>query len=360
MVKFAAGQPDSWNLVYGFEKGKPVINEAQAGLMRQLFVWRDEEYSVYDIEEMVTAYAKKHGLQPPRGDRWHAKTLMNWLKSRQYVCEYHRCGEIYELPRIIEQDLFDRVQAKMAATRQKTQGNPSTKYTWTGILFSEHDAPMHGVRDHDLMYYRCSGAVRRSKVTEFTRCACSYIRANALEPVWKAIWTLLHDPKMQRAQAQAIAREEEAGKPARGKDARQKLAELKAREKRVKDNYEDGDITREEKQAKLAAIRDEMQALEAEARAMGRVVEIAPLSAYEATCAALANVEEPEGDDRREVLDGLRDLKVRLEGNEAVITGSIPVNAAHATGGGGKNCEDRLAGLHSSLSPFRLKIKLAA
>jgi site-specific DNA recombinase len=362
MVRFADGKPDSWNLVYGFKPGKPEIDEPKAELMRRFFQWRFEEYSVYELEELVSDYAAQHGLGPPRGKRWWAKTMMNWLKSRQYIGEYARRSNkneeatIFEIPRIISDELFYAVQEKMEATRRKHEGNPDHKYAWTGFLFSEHDRPMGGLRDHEIEYYRCADAHRRSKVQPFERCPCPYLRASALEPVWDALWALLNDPAMQRAQALAYAAAEDAGKPARGRDAREKLKAAKATEQRIIDNYRDGDITREVKLRQLAELREEMQGYEAEVRAMGKIVEIAARSTYERACAERAKMREPKANDaRRVVLEGIRDLKVRLQGDYAAVTGQIPIAS--------ENCEDRLTSLHSShaiLSPFTLRVKLAA
>jgi DNA invertase Pin-like site-specific DNA recombinase len=168
MRKFADGQPDSWNLVYGFEKGRPVVKESKAEVMRQVFAWRDAEYSLYEIEGMVTAL----GAEPPRGERWWPGTISKLLQNRQFVGEYERCGKIWELPRIIDQDVFDRVQAKMQEVMRRGLGNAKTKYELTGILRSWCGRPMSGVRDHDLLYYRCAGAQRRDKGQSFKRCAC--------------------------------------------------------------------------------------------------------------------------------------------------------------------------------------------
>jgi len=360
-VRFAAGQPDSWNLAYGFEKGQPKIKEPNADIIRHLFQWRDEEYSVYEIEERVTKLAKTLGLKPPRGKRWYAKTMLGWLRNRQYVCEYSRCGHLFELPRMIDQDLFERVNRKMGELYAKGVGNPKNKYLLTGILESWCGQSMSGLCDHALAYYRCSASYRRSKVVEFHRCPCEYLRCDRVDDVvWGEVWRLLKDPVRLRRMVEAYARREEGNKPAAGRDVREKLAAAKDREQRIKDNFEDGDITREEKIQKLAAVRQEMLLLEAEVRAMGKIIEIPSRPLVEATLEAITQGGEPEGyEDRRHVLDGLVDLAARLVGDEVEITGKVPIGQA---GQGSGNGENRLTGLHHSYEPmpFILKAKLAA
>jgi hypothetical protein len=93
---------------------------------------------------------------------------------------------------------------------------------------------------------------------------------------------------------------------------------------------------------KTTALRKKIAALEIEARAMRRVIEIAPADAIERACRALASGPEPEGyEARRLVLDGLLDLRVSADGT---ITGKLPVPAAE------KNCKDRLAAVGRDLA----------
>jgi len=83
-----------------------------------------------------------------------------------------------------------------------------------------------------------------------------------------------------------------------------------------------------------------------EARANSGVIEIAPLDTVERACRAIAGGPEPEGyEDRREVLEGLRDLQVRVEAEEVTITGKIPVPTCAPQ----KNCKDRVGAIGREL-----------
>jgi len=109
---------------------------------------------------------------------------------------------------------------------------------------------------------------------------------------------------------------------------------------------EAGLYTTEAAKDKIAGLRKKITALEIEARAMRRVIKIAPLDAVERACRAIAAGPEPEGyEDRREVLEGLLDLQARVDGQAVEITGKLPVPAAGSTSGGGKNSEDRLGAI---------------
>jgi hypothetical protein len=97
---------------------------------------------------------------------------------------------------------------------------------------------------------------------------------------------------------------------------------------------------------KITALREKIAALEIEARAMRRVVEIAPADAVERACRALASGPEPEEyEARRLVLEGLLDLRASLDGKEVTITGKLPAPAAAARSSGEKNWKDRFGAI---------------
>jgi hypothetical protein len=167
--------------------------------------------------------------------------------------------------------------------------------------------------------------------------------------------------------AQALAAEEEAKKAPRvGRDPRKLLEAAKAEEQRIIRMIRRGTYDEDKGHAEVVNLREKIRTLEANIRALGRVLEVPALSRVEAICKAIADGPEPEGYDRRHVLEGLIDFVVTMTGHELTITGKVPMDLEEGSAAGPeegeKNRRNRLAGAVNSFNfiPFILKAKLAA
>jgi hypothetical protein len=199
----------------------------------------------------------------------------------------------------------------------------------------------------DWRHYRCDGKHHRNPSLP-APCSEPRVGADAIEELfWREIWKLLSDPARFRRLAEALAVEEREKAPARRGPARE-LENLKRCETRILEMAEAGLYTTAVARDKITVLRKKLAAVEIEARAMRRVIEIAPPDAVECACHALASGPEPEGyEARRLVLEGLIDLRFSVDGT---ATGKLPVPATAATLSAEKNCLDRLGAVRGELS----------
>jgi site-specific DNA recombinase len=365
--KFATGVPDSWNLMFGFKKGKPEIEPLHQQVMQQIADWRDADYSYYEIEPMIAAFAATLGVKPPRGDRWYARSMSKWMKNRQGIGEYHRAKRMWPLPLLFDPVQWQRINSK---SNKRGRGNPSLRYPLTGILHGICGKPMHGCHDHGTRYMRCEGKQKRSQFDSKVRCGCHYVRADILEDtVFDAIWEYLTDPARAFAIAQALADNENSGKPKAERDAKTELKKAKADLARVTEMTRGGDETfysLDQGRAEAMKIRRTITDLETEIRATAKVVEITPHDLVQQTFRAITEGGKPEGEHRWLVLGGILDLVAKIEGNEVVITGKVPTiqtgSVGNTGGSGSSKCEQRLTSSRISHDPipFILRAKLAA
>jgi DNA invertase Pin-like site-specific DNA recombinase len=343
------GRPDSWNLGYGFvvENDEPRMVEKEAEVVVQIFCWRREGKSIYAIAGLL----QSRGITPRKAAYWNPATIRQMLKNTMYVGEYQRCGHTWAVPAIVPRDLFDDVQREMHAVYQRLVGRPSSKYLLRGMLFCRRcSRRMHGTLCHTgaggkWPHYRCDGKHHRNPSLP-APCSAPRVGARVIEElVWREIWKLLSDPARFRRLAEALAAEEREKAPAR-RDPLHELESLRRREEKILEMAEAGLYTTAMARDKITALRKKIAALEIEARAMRRVIEIAPRDAIEHACRAMASGPEPEGyEARRLVLDGLLDLRASVGGEEVTITGKLPVPAAQAE----KNCLDRLEAVGGDL-----------
>ena len=98
-------------IAFGYNRNydKIVLNEGQAGCVWLIFSYYDEGKSLAEIKDIL------EGLNVPSPQNkkvWGKQTISNILSNPHYLGSD-------EHPKIIEQDLFDRVQARKASHNSK-------------------------------------------------------------------------------------------------------------------------------------------------------------------------------------------------------------------------------------------------
>ena len=129
---------------------------------------------------------KKQGLRSKRGNAYSVGVLSNLLKNRKYIGEY-KYGKVIVpdgIPGIIDKELFERVQMRMAANKKApARAKAEEEYLLTTKLFcgqcgrlmaGESGRGCKGIVYH---YYKCSGAKRK------LGCKKKAIRKNWIEDV---------------------------------------------------------------------------------------------------------------------------------------------------------------------------------
>lgn len=100
-------------IAFGYNRynDKIVLHEGQAGCVKLIFAYYDEGKSIAEIKGILEGL----GCPSPQNKKvWGKQTVSNILSNPHYLG-----SEDY--PKIIEQDLFDRIQARKAqAQTQKT------------------------------------------------------------------------------------------------------------------------------------------------------------------------------------------------------------------------------------------------
>ena len=113
---------------------------------------------------------KNEAFAPSGGNAYSASVLSNLLKNRKYIGEY-KYGDVITpdgIPAIIDKELFERVQMRMAANKKApARAKAEEEYLLTTKLYcgdcgrlmaGESGKGCKGIVYH---YYKCSGAKRR-------------------------------------------------------------------------------------------------------------------------------------------------------------------------------------------------------
>ena len=148
------------------------IDEEQAEIVKYIFTEYDKGTDKKEIADTLNARGARYNGKPFKG-----RTFDKWLTNRKYTGEFYFGGRLCNntYPAIIEKDLFERVQKRLAANRYFAGGTATARvpYLLTGKAFCAHcNAAMisdggtsrTGQQHH---YYICKG--RKKGVCEKCR-----------------------------------------------------------------------------------------------------------------------------------------------------------------------------------------------
>ena len=141
------------------------IDPLTAPLVKEIFT----RYDAGENISTITASLNERGLKTSKGKAFKIGGVSLMLKNRKYIGEYRYGGTIIPkgIPAIIVEDLFERVQQRMALNKKApAKGKAAKEYLLTTKLFcgtcgrlmvGESGKSRTGVMYH---YYKCSGAKR--------------------------------------------------------------------------------------------------------------------------------------------------------------------------------------------------------
>ena len=146
--------------------GRLEVNPETAPYVQELFA----RYADGERLTVLQAEMEERGLRSKRGNAYTISVLSNLLKNRKYIGEY-KYGDVITpdgIPAIIDKELFERVQMRMAANKKApARAKAEEEYLLTTKLYcgdcgrlmaGESGKGCKGIVYH---YYKCSGAKRR-------------------------------------------------------------------------------------------------------------------------------------------------------------------------------------------------------
>lgn len=206
--QYTGGKPA---LGYQVEDGRLVICEAEAAIVRRIF----SEYAGGMSYREILAGLNRDGLKTKRGNAFGNNSLHDLLKNEKYIgvlvygaSPYREDGtrnthakdgaDVIRLedavPKIIDKELFDIVQKRMALNKRQQGGRPPVKrdYPLKGKVFCAacKSAMNISISRGDYFYYKCSGKKRTHQ------CESRPISAEVLEKaVADAVRQILGNPQ---------------------------------------------------------------------------------------------------------------------------------------------------------------------
>ena len=355
--------------------GHRVINEQEAAWALQMFLWRRSGMATYAVALKMNqeGIRNKYGCNGKKPAEWSRDTVIQLLKSTDYIGKHYYDGIMIPVPRIVDDELFYEVQAMMEESGKRWVGRPSKNYLLRSFLWCE-------ACDHRCIGFR-NGATRRGLERKRTY-ICGWrsnkppmkrlclptwsIDRDATEKsVWSAIWGILKNPELLYEMGREILDAETRPHQASLKKMEQEIVRLTQREKNLSRSMKDAasDEEFDELRAERLKVRNRLATLEREIRETNKVTSMPAFSILDATVRTITEGKEPTTyDERRDILEGLRDLKMVYGKGVVNITGIVPLPEIQSGSNTfAHNSERRVVATSNSgqAIPFKLKVKVA-
>ena len=163
------------------------IDERGAAVVRLMFSLYQSGKTLTEI----TAEVNAAGYTTARGKPFNKNAVGKILRNERYTGHFHVKGIEEEgiCPQIIEQSVFDDVNAKLETARQKHRHHKGHEYILSGLLYcGDCEERMTG----------SSGTARSGKLHTYYKCSCRRVSADLLEKaVLSAIDEYLHSDAMK-------------------------------------------------------------------------------------------------------------------------------------------------------------------
>jgi site-specific DNA recombinase len=300
------------------ERGRLVVYEVEATVVRMVFTWADEGCSIREIVTRLNAL----GVKPKFAARWGKSSVFRLLKNETYIGQGYynrrqrsRPSELSQkqrfrrnkktllrlrpesewiplpAPAIVDVAIFERVRVRLQQNRELRSGRPSTSYLLRSLCWcGECGRRLHGCPSHRKRYYRCSGRDRLA----VPRCTAPPVHGEKLESsVWRAIADAFANARVLRA---IIARNiEQFGKTAddgpQEADVQKRLDAVERKKAQLLRVIGDPDLSEhfDEFKRELSAVKGECQRIQIELLKLqrDRATATTPLGDVDSLCRAV-------------------------------------------------------------------------
>jgi site-specific DNA recombinase len=198
----------------GAGEGIRYINETEAGWVKKIFEWY--LYENLGIERLCFRL-KEYNVPSPTGKpTWHAATIAYMLKNPAYIGETYVYTKYFPkgkptmvmrpkeewveipgaTPPIIDREVWEAVQKKMLANREKAKRNRKTDYLLAGHIICGKCGRKYWsyFKKNKYRQYHCAGKFKR---VSYDTCDNANWSADKLEAlVWRDLDEALSDPRI--------------------------------------------------------------------------------------------------------------------------------------------------------------------
>jgi site-specific DNA recombinase len=230
-------------------RNRYIVDPDKGKVVAQMFAWSDEGYSIWKITELL----HEQGILSPNGNEWWQTSTVSRLLRNPY---YTGRAAVYKqkidksngkkrfvdrepeeliflpegvVPRIVEDDVFERVQEQLKDNKKYAMRNSS--HAELSLLRCGYAICAYCKGNLSAVYssslqrsmYKCDAKVNHKRC-EVVWITCALID----EPAWKKAQEIIRDPKKLRESIAAIQEDDEKEKEYQPVSIENRLTEIEA------------------------------------------------------------------------------------------------------------------------------------
>ena len=340
------------------EKGRRIKNETEAGYVLKMCQMIDSGLTSWD----VASWLNERGILGKRGNEWSGKTVRQLVSNKSLIGECHTRGKIIAVPRLVSDELFYRVQKRLAENAKNRAGRHPGESLLSRFICDEQEHRMRAGRsgeDGKYRFYYCGK--RTNKPPTYRLCDLPNVKADAIEqPVFSMVWETITDPARMMRAARAFHKHRQPQPSDSTAGIERELGTVKRKYSNIRQMCESGHYEFAEKKAELDGLKRRITSLEAELHSIAPVLQMPDERALEALMRKADASQEPEDfAERRAILETIQDFKVTYSrSGEFVVTGKYPLGPEAGSKRKVSNW-DASEGQNPNSIPFYLKGKIA-
>jgi DNA invertase Pin-like site-specific DNA recombinase len=308
-----------------------VADPEQVAHAQQIFSWRGIDQ--WPIAKIIRTLHER-GIRSKEGTLWSCSTLYRMIKNPTYMGKHVRRGIIIPCEAIVSEELWQAAQFTNKTYACYT-GRPSKdQYLVRGFAFCARpgcvDKQGHPRRliveySRGLRYYHCGNVTYHPRERH---CYASPITVSTLDDVvWSEVWTMLSDPALLEKIGNAYLKQQRPGEQEdRASILQQEMRKLAGKCERLAQMMEDGVGNYGDNLHKVRSCEARMREIEIELANSKRLVRMPPLRMIERYTERIRDNYPTEFKARRDILEGILDLRVMYYDRDLEITGRVPIS----------------------------------
>lgn len=213
------GKTTGGNIALGYRIGadkRLEINPEQAPIVQKIFEMYSKGSTYADIINELNSL----GCKTSRGNAFNKSSISRILTNERYIGKYTIDGidEVSECPRIISDELFDKVKERLSESQKKHRHRNNHSYILSGVLHcGECGERMTGTggtskAGKHYYYYHCKnkhyGRINADKLESAVLCAIDeYLQADKIKAIAKVAFNEYQRQILDNSESDAVKKE---------------------------------------------------------------------------------------------------------------------------------------------------------
>ncbi|TLX72852.1 hypothetical protein E9993_17075 [Labilibacter sediminis] len=231
---------------------KIIIDKIESEYVKEIF----KMYNAGSGSNTICNYLNNSNIPSKKGIKWLPNTILQIIKNRHYIGERSINGEVYQMPRIISDETFQKAEKirqtkAQYITRERKHVNPLVRRLYCGCGSMTIVKPKKLRNGKETLIYKCNETSKRGACGVFS--TVNYHKLN--NSIYLLFSEIVGDHTENKRLVEELIIEADRIKNISIKNVISKLNRIDEDIERVADNYADGLYSKEKRNQKILKIK---------------------------------------------------------------------------------------------------------